>query len=70
MIITTAEDSFNVFRPNLDPDYDETNDAEQTDETMEESKQSEDLNPNNRKQPLDYALESDEDEDAEERRIR
>ena len=41
MIITTAEDSFNVFRPNLDPDYEEP-EVEATDSTMEESKQSDD----------------------------
>ena len=33
-MITTAEDSFNVFRPNLDPDFEE----EQNDKNMEESK--------------------------------
>jgi hypothetical protein len=37
LLITTAEDSFNVFRPNLDPDVEEA----PADEQMEESKQSE-----------------------------
>jgi len=37
LLITTAEDSFNVFRPNLDPDTAEA----PADQQMEESKQTE-----------------------------
>jgi len=37
LLITTAEDSFNVFRPNLDPGEEEA----PADQQMEESKQTE-----------------------------
>lgn len=29
LILTTAEDSFNIFRPNLDPDYGENEENEE-----------------------------------------
>ena len=62
IILTTAEDSFNIFRPNLDPDYEE--DAEMGDEETKEGEKSK------IKSGADYSIEdSDEDVEAEERRI-
>ena len=51
MLFTTAQDSFNIFRPNLDPedDFVETNMPE------EETKESEAIKPS------EFAVESDED---------
>ena len=63
LMITTAEDSFNVFRPNLDPDYSEE------DQNMEESKQTESSSHQDKIKKADYHLDSEEDEEAEERRI-
>lgn len=60
--MTTAEDSFNIFRPNLDPDYEE--DAEMGDEETKEGEKPK------IKSGADYSIEdSDEDVEAEERRI-
>jgi hypothetical protein len=60
--LTTAEDSFNIFRPNLDPDYEE--DAEMGDEETKEGEKPK------IKSGADYSIEdSDEDVEAEERRI-
>lgn len=62
IILTTAEDSFNIFRPNLDPDYEE--DAEMGDEETKEGEKPK------IKSGADYSIEdSDEDVEAEERRI-
>lgn len=65
LLITTAEDSFNVFRPNLDPDVEEG----PVDQQMEESKQSETSTNQETIRKADYALDSDEDAEAEEKRI-
>jgi hypothetical protein len=51
LIFTTAEDSFNIFRPNLDPDYEE--------EAKEGSKM----------KGADYAVDSEEDQEEEDRRM-
>jgi len=61
IILTTAEDSFNIFRPNLDPDFED-------DEEMEESKENEKAKI---KSGADYSIveDSDEDVEAEERRM-
>lgn len=56
LLFTTAQDSFNVFRPNLDPDEVEE---------QEESKQQE---PSTIK-PAEYAVQSEEDSEEEERRV-
>ena len=66
LLITTAEDSFNVFRPNLDPDVEDG----PADQSMEESKQTEDTSSHQDKiKGADYALDSEEDAEAEEKRI-
>lgn len=94
LLFTTAEDSFNVFRPNLDPDY-EPQDAqaepEQEDEwqevgqallpptkKLEEEKQgssagetTETSNQHDKEisKRTEYAVDTDEDMEDEERRI-
>ena len=35
MIVTTAEDSYNIFRPNLEPEDDDEEDKEDTSNTKE-----------------------------------
>ena len=32
LILTTSEDSFNIFRPNLDPDFDENDNQKEKEE--------------------------------------
>jgi hypothetical protein len=66
LLITTAEDSFNVFRPNLDPE-DEEEDTQDTasNKQMEESKKSD----KKERKRTDYAVDSDEDNEKEEKRI-
>ena len=59
LLFTTAEDSFSVFRPNLDPDFEEYGE--------EESKEAE--GKLKQIKETDFALESDEDLDAEEQRM-
>ena len=54
LLFTTSEDSFNVLRPNFDPDYD-----------AEEEK----TNERNIKMGTDYVQDSDDNEEAEERRV-
>jgi|TARA_B110001450_G_scaffold161323_1_gene150361 hypothetical protein len=40
LLLTTAEDSFNVFRPNLDPDYEEEEPGlEQIDEDISDEEE-------------------------------
>jgi len=56
LLFTTSEDSFNVFRPNFDPDFD----AEE--ETGADGEK-------NIKMGTDYVQDSDEDQEAEERRV-
>jgi len=65
LLLTTAEDSFNVFRPNLDPDVEET----PSDQQMEESKQTESSSNQDKIKGTDYALDPEEDNEAEEKRI-
>ena len=65
MILTTAEDSFNIFRPNLDPDDEEDNDAQD----QEEQKTSEVDKEIKIKASEWQNEESDEDMEAEERRV-
>lgn len=73
LLLTTAEDSFNVFRPNLDPDYEEDESAlEQIDEEIsdEEEAKRPDGDTTGTIKPADFSLaESDEDMEAEERRV-
>lgn len=54
MLFTTAEDSFNVFRPNLDPEGEE-------EETKESSGKMETIPEEKERGRTDYAVESDED---------
>lgn len=61
MLVTTAEDSYNIFRPNLEPDEEE----EPSTTDQEESKQPETVKP-----VKDYLIDSDEDEVEEARMIR
>jgi ribosome assembly protein RRB1 len=39
MLLTTAEDSYNIFRPNLEPEEEEDAEAGATQSNQEESKQ-------------------------------
>lgn len=57
MIVTTAEDSYNIFRPNLEPMEDEA-------EMGEESKQGEGF------KAAEYYVDSEEEEEEEQRMIR
>ena len=59
LIFSTAEDSFNVFRPNLDPDYEEE----------EEEKKTGDEGGDSKMKGADFAVDSEEDAEEEERRI-
>lgn len=61
LILTTAQDSFNIFRPNLDPEDEEETPATDKEETKESSAQL---------QHADYSLDSDEDMEQEETRVR
>lgn len=61
LLFTTAEDSFNVFRPNLDPDDVSEGDNEMKEESKETDKK--------KLKRAEYAVESDEDFEEEERRI-
>jgi len=56
MLFSTAEDSFNVFRPNLDPEDEEIETTQETSGKVEESKQDK-----KERKRTDYAVESDED---------
>jgi hypothetical protein len=60
LLLTTSEDSFNIFRPNLDP----VDDEEQTATTQEESKVDDSHIKN-----AEYEVDSDEDMEQEERRV-
>lgn len=61
--MTTSEDGFNIFRPNLDPEFEE----EETADTKEESKV--DSVVQQIKQAKDYNLDSDEDMEHQEKRL-
>ena len=59
LLLTTAEDSFNVFRPNLDPDYEEDEaDLEQIDEEIsdEEEAKRPDGDDAGKIKPADFSL--------------
>lgn len=60
--MTTSEDSFNIFRPNLDPDYNEADSKPEQEEAKESS------NPEKIK-GADFDVDMDEDEEAEEKRV-
>ena len=63
IILTTAEDSFNIFRPNLDPDFEE-------DEEMENNEEQKENEKSKIKGGADYSIDdSDDDVEAEERRM-
>ena len=61
VVLTTSEDSFNIFRPNLDPEEEEV-EEEKTQDTMTEAKES-------KVSKASYQLDSDEDMEQEEERI-
>lgn len=61
LLLTTAEDSFNIFRPNLDPEYEE----EEPSTAVEESKTDEPITKAD-----DFSLDSNEDMEQEEDRIK
>ena len=67
MILTTAEDSYNIFRPNLEPPEDEDEEPQSVDQTTEEETKERQENPE-RTRGAQYYAESD-DEEEEERRI-
>lgn len=70
LLVTTAEDSFNLFRPNLEPD--EEPPAEMTDPN-EETKQDSSASSSVQRQPIrskDVWIDSDEDEEEERRIVR
>lgn len=58
LLLSTSEDSFNIFRPNLDPE----------DEEEEEKKEEEKAGAASI-QRADYQVDSDEDEEMEEKRV-
>ena len=79
-MFTTAEDSFNVFRPNLDPDFESQGDGENPEgvaaqQKFEEEKQGSSTgdqtveSEQRMKQPVEYAIDTDEDMEDEEKRI-
>jgi hypothetical protein len=75
MLITTAEDSYNIFRPNLEPDEDEDEPDHTTidpaSSTEEESKASDSGRPPKQSHSAQYFVDSDEeDEEAEEQRMK
>ena len=55
-MFTTAEDSFNVFKPNLDPDYKDEDEQEPVDEKESES---------TKITKVEYEKEDDEEMDGE-----
>lgn len=68
MLVTTAEDSYNIFRPNLEPEEDEANPEaihEDGEESKESTKQSSSMKNN-----IDYYIDSEEEEEEEQRYIR
>ena len=68
LILTTAEDSYNIFRPNLEPPEDEDEEPQSVDnQTTEEETKERQENPE-RTRGAQYYAESD-DEEEEERRI-
>ena len=67
MLLTTAEDSYNIFRPNLEPPEDEEEDPQSVDQTTEEETKERQEKPE-RMRSAQYYAESD-DEEEEERRI-
>jgi len=59
LLLTTAEDSFNVFRPNLDPDYEEDEAGlQQIDEEIsdEEEAKGPDGDNTGKIKPADFSL--------------
>ena len=73
MVITTAEDSYNIFRPNLEPEEDEEQEvaegssAASTTTDQEESKHSE--KSSKKHHGSNYYVDSDEDDELEEKRM-
>ena len=65
LLLTTAEDSFNIFRPNIVEDDEEEETQDTASNKMEESKHQD----TKERKRTDYAIGSDEDEEEEERRI-
>lgn len=64
-LLTTAEDSFNVFRPNLDPE-----DVSEVTSEVNKAAQKEEAKVNDDKiKRTEYNVMSDENEEDEERRI-
>ena len=76
LLLTTAEDSFNIFRPNLDPDFvgDDPSALEKIAEDEygeEEAKGSDSTKPDEASMPrIAHEQESDEDMEHEEARMR
>ena len=77
MIVTTAEDSFNLFRPNLEPDMEEPTQQVKSDsdeETKQDSKDSKESSSiSSQKKPIssnDVWVDSDDEEEEEQRIVR
>lgn len=72
MLVTTAEDSYNIFRPNLEPDEDEDEEEQHlhseniSTTDQEESKTSE---KRAHKPTRDYYVDSEEEDEAEQARM-
>lgn len=70
LLISTASDSFNVFRPNFDPEDDEPANQMQPEEESKQESTNSSLNTKVIKQTPDVWVDSDEDEEMEERRTK
>ena len=64
LLLTTSEDQFSVFRPNLDPDFVE--DEDHSDDYEEEKEEESGVRTI---KEAEYEVDSDEDMEAEEKRI-
>ncbi len=68
MIITTAEDSYNIFRPNLEPEEDDLEPIESGINSNEESKASDKTAASQKGQ--NFYIDSDGEDEEEERMIK
>jgi len=69
MIVTTAEDSYNIFRPNLEPPEDEDEEPQSVDLSTEEETKERQEDPERTRGAQHYA-ESDDEEEEEHRIIK
>lgn len=73
MILTTAEDSYNIFRPNLEPEEDDYLEDSNISQSNEESKASDNTAVSSQAKARggqDFYVDSDEEEEEEKRMVR